>query len=80
MLKSEVIERIKDLPDDAEIVFALFTHTVLRGYHWRLLNQTIHRDGDPTNVISLSGDHTGISADTLQDMGDIAVELQGIGG
>lgn len=53
MTKAELIERIKDLPDNAPIRFVLFTTNKRGAYVWRLMNQTIDHN-DPPNIIGLA--------------------------
>ncbi len=53
MTKADLIKRLANLPDDAQVTFALFTYLPQRGYCWQLLAQTIDH-GDPSDVIGLS--------------------------
>lgn len=52
MTKNDLLERVKDLPDDAPINFALFTINKCGDYAWQLLTPTIDHN-DPADVIGL---------------------------
>lgn len=50
MTKSELLSKIAELPDDAEIRFALFSD---HDYQWRLLQLNAQAPNDPANFVGL---------------------------
>ncbi len=66
MTKAELIERMKDLPDDAQITFALFIEHRTRGYVWQLLNTSAQLDRDPADTIGLTT--TPFFYDTIREL------------
>jgi hypothetical protein len=54
MTKAELIERMKDLPDDAQITFALFVENRRGVYDWQLLNVNAQFRTDPADTIGLT--------------------------
>ena len=52
MNKKELLEKLKDLPDDAYIHFCILVPTS-KGWRWQLLNPSIPHEGDPADVIGL---------------------------
>lgn len=50
MTKSQLLAKIAELPEDAQICFALFDD---KSYQWRLLQLNAQFSNDPANIIGL---------------------------
>lgn len=62
MRKSELLARIAELPEDAEITFAVFEETKSGDYVFRLHNLSANIERDPADVIVLTSSPIKVAA------------------
>ena len=75
MNKKELLLKLKELPDDANVVFAIFEEQKGKGWVCRELQPAIQRDTDPPDVLILLSDWPTRSKKTPQELSHLPPAL-----